>query len=209
MDAPDTFRRRSGQAGCIALAVLGLCVLAGPRQAESQGNGKGLPPGPDVRVINTPANPVPVVGAVQVTSLPGTLFVRPPADDPGAAFAVRLTGSVDSPINTVNLSQEIPAGKMLVIETVTVSASLPAGQKVTARILTSNSDGDLLIYNLAGMTLQGAFLGNADPTHTATHHLRARAWPSTGSDVVVQVLRDVTAGRLLANATLSGYLIDL
>jgi hypothetical protein len=94
---------------------------------------------------------------------------------------------------------------MLVMETVTVEASAEAGQKVKAFLVARDPLGTPLYYHLS-MTPHGNFSGAE--TYQGTHYLRARAWPSQASDLVLVFSRNSTTGRLVGSATLSGYLVD-
>jgi hypothetical protein len=193
MNASETFRRRSGQAGCIALAVLGLCVLAGPRQAQSQGNGKGLPPGPDVRVIKTPANPVPVVGQVAVhTTEPLAV-----TDVPRQPFQTFLASAGP-------FSFEVPAGKRLVIEHVSGHLITDAGAHW---VQVSTTAGGTFTTHLFPVTSAGLAGNGVDTVFPFAQETRLYADP--GSTVFWSYATqapDVDISRYLA---ISGYLVDV
>lgn len=94
--------------------------------------------GPDVRVINTSAEPVPVTGNVHVTNTPtvaispSTVLATRSVDEP-ARSAFQLSRTIMIPPGSPFIETEmtpIPVGKRLVVELVSIEAELPIGQKL-------------------------------------------------------------------------------
>jgi hypothetical protein len=192
MRPSDTFRCRSGQAGCIALAVLGLCVLAGPRQAQSQGNGRGLPPGPDVRVINTPANPVPVVGQVTVQTTEPLAVT----DVPRQPFQTSLFAAP--------FRFEVPAGKRLVIEHVSGHLITDGGAHWVSVSTTAGGTFTAHLFPLTNAGLAGNGIDTVFPFAQET-----RLYADPGSTVFASFSTRAFDPEVFRYLAISGYLVDV
>jgi hypothetical protein len=84
--------RRLAAGGLAYLGVLAGCALVGGQSSHGQGEGKGLPKGPEVTVVNTAANPVPVTGDVRVTN----------NESSPVPVALQGTAGIEGNVNVVN-----------------------------------------------------------------------------------------------------------
>jgi hypothetical protein len=202
-----------------SLALIGVIVLAAPGIAHAQ---KGRPAGPDVRVVNTPSEPVPVALGAPVaidTSSPLPVVVGGPVTIDTTTpipVAVVETGAGPQPIqitlfqpsqNNPGINRfRVPAGKRLVIEDVSCDAV----------------DADDLLIGIAVRTRVGA----VESSHLCTFTVRVnvgrpgtamalagaramRAYADPGTDVVASVAVTPAAAFPIFSAVLSGYLVDV
>ena len=104
------------------LALVGILVAVVPFVSHGQGSRNGPPPF-DVTVINSPSEPVPVTGTVNVANLGGSTLpvhdVDNPARQPLQVDIIRVPFPIPNPILFT-----VPDGKRLVIEY--VSADIQA-----------------------------------------------------------------------------------
>jgi hypothetical protein len=130
------------------LALIGVLAISTARPAHTQG---GLPPGKDVRVINTAIEPVPVTlkspSPVPVT-LQGTAQIDtsspiPVRDVSNPALQPFRASTIDSLDDGTDLGSAglttVPAGKRLVIDFVTAAAFLQSGQRASLQITVNGS----------------------------------------------------------------------
>lgn len=201
-----------------SVALAGCVALAAPWSALAQ---QGQPAGPDVRVINTPAQPVPVAvgGAVEIvtgSALPVALN-GPVTIDTTTPLPVSLVGTqVPQPIQ-ITLFQpsqtfpdvnrfRVPAGKRLVIEDVSCNAAdsddFLLGLAVKTRVGTVDSF-HLCAFDVrvnVGRPGTGMAYGGARPM---------RAYADPGTDVVVVFEGFPAATFPIFTAVLSGHLVDV
>jgi hypothetical protein len=224
----QTMRRALG-VGLAYSAVLVGCALIGSQTAHSQGQGKGQPPGPNVTVVNTFQNPVPVVGQVMLAP-GGKVGIDPAANivqvasTPAAPLLIQDLGSgrlaadrygdgreraIDDGEIGESLAFDIPEGKCLVIETVTVRARLPPGQAAEVELL--YWAGLALQVRHLSVESQGVIDGRVHLI--GTHPIRILADdsdnPNFDFDLRIDARRSAVAGSGFLSAGVSGYLMDL
>ncbi len=93
-------------AACVAL--VGTFIVTTPLAGYSQGSGKGQPPGPDVRVINKPSEPVPVSlqGTGQITG--DVNVINSPTVKIASGSKVGIDPACDGVTVTNTASQPVP-----------------------------------------------------------------------------------------------------
>ena len=138
---------------CAVGAYLVLVVAFGVFGARPATGQKGSPSGPDVRVVNTAANPVPVAlqgtaqiaGSVNVVNTPtvkvDTTDALPVQDLYAARNAVQgaLTQSID---------YDVPAGKRLVIQFISIEAAGAAAGSDPVVYLRTSLNGNSISHRL-------------------------------------------------------------
>jgi hypothetical protein len=187
------------------LACLGLLILGGSLLLVDPARGYAAPPPgeKDVRVINTPAEPVPVAGSVTVGNAAGSpVPVRDVDRQSKQNFSWSWAVSI-APGNEFAppLEFSVPAGKVLVIETVSMKVELPAGQNLRAAFATF-SGGVASEFYLP--LVAGDFGGFR--RHQGTFPVRVHADP--GVRVWTLVHRDSDVGGGAAWFNVAGYLVD-
>ena len=167
-----------------------------------------------VTVDKTAANPVP--GTVQ-NSIPVTV------QNPTTAVTIQNTPSVKSadnpafqPFSAVNsktsglpgdhISFDVPTGKRLVIEYVSAQARLPNGQNAIFSVIVFNSDSTFSSFRLP-RAAEGTD-ESGDAIFTVGQSLRLYSSARTES-VEVVFERNNSAGQMLLEASISGYLVDI
>lgn len=102
------------------LVFIGIVVALVPRVSRGQGNSQNAPPPFNVKVINSPSEPVPVTGTVSVSNLGNSPLPVRDVDNPARQpFQARLCvlGTPAACAGTgFPTSVTVPAGKRLVIE---------------------------------------------------------------------------------------------
>jgi hypothetical protein len=194
------------------LAVLAVVLLlANPLTLQA------LPPtDKDVRVINTPAEAVPVVaqgtttiaGNVSVTNTPTVNLA------PGTSVAVttaapepyqKYVGATNTGTNvhSFNLGT-VPAGKRLVIEFVSAHGQVPPGTHVELFHLTTLAGGNGATHDLLVHAQPDAVIGDA--IFRASQQVKIYADPGT---TVTALVRTNTNGQTTCAIAISGYFVDL
>lgn len=171
------------------LALIGTLAVTTARPAYTQGNGRG---GPDVRVVNTPAEPVPVTlqGAAQIdTSTP--LPVREVDNPNRVPFQIELTREESE--------FEVPAGKRLVIEHVSGEYNTDAPRSFVS-LGTTSGDPPLFVEHHFVPEVTGTFNGFSDHLFS----LAARLYANPGT-----VVRAFGGGATSLSVAISGYLVDV
>ena len=179
----------------------------------SRGQGKQAPPPFDVKVINSPSEPVPVTGTVSVSNLGGApLPVRDVDNAARQPFQAKINEVVLSP-NPVFFT--VPAGKRLVIEY--VSADIEAAPQCP------NAPRYALTTTAGGVTLEHFFytkdvgtLGTSVNDDTKAFGLsqqtRIYADPNTQVRLDIRTGTFPTCGFHLNEGSgirVSGYLVDV
>jgi hypothetical protein len=179
----------------VLVAVLAV-TISGPGFSQS-----GKQPGPDVRVVNKPTEPVPVTlqGSAQIdTSSPI------PIRDVDAAvkqpFQLTIHRTIPDGGNTANgPALTVPAGKRLVIEYISAHVGLQAGQQPAMEILTTvNGEPGAYFFDLT--------------THNDTTFVLsqpARFYCDAGESVVLVFGRTGATGQGPGIFTISGYLENM
>lgn len=187
--------------GAYLVLVVATILLNSPPVA-GQGKGQGQPNGPNVRVINSSAEPVPVVGEVTVASLPAVeLDTTTPlqvfdVDNPAfQPFQIHFPLGTDSPQLTV------PAGKRLVIEHVTGNA-FSSGDVFWMAVLTTA--GGEFASHLFPMTKVGV-APSGNNVYVASAQTRIYADPGTN----VSIQPDAIGPPSQRFSSISGYLVDV
>ena len=189
------------------LVLIGAFALFGSRPATGQGS--GLPPGPDVRVINKPSQPVPVTGQVNIGSLPAVQLdtTQPIPVTAVGQPALRPFGKSVLVFTSFDQSSEsftVPADKRLYIETVSVSGSIPKGQ-IPSTHVELTTGGEKIIHPLP--VTFNTFDGVLSDTYHGLHEVRMVADP--GTTVTFRAWRPASGGTMALGFTVSGHLADL
>jgi hypothetical protein len=174
------------------LALIGVFAISTAIPGQTQG---GKPNGPDVRVVNTGAEAVPI--SIQGTAQIDTSSPIPVHDVDNVAqepFHAAFTDAV--PLT-------VPSGKRLVIEHVSGFAGVFEAVTLAVSIETK----------LGGHTINHAFpvtlaFDNGD-TRTYTFGSLTRLYADPGTTVRARVNLTGNPAANSANCTLSGYLIDV
>jgi len=175
----------------LVTAVVALTLLSGSPVLSA--------PDKDVTVVNTPANPVPVTGSVEVVN--DTLY-QP---------YIQLS-SFD--ITEGNLLGEVlfdvPDGKRLILETLSVQVAVPEGQKVrvTLNAQVKPASPDKYFLGFVPVQSPGPILGVEYHIANQPFKLRQDWFSGSNSEITVNVLRDSSIGRATLLVTLYGYLVD-
>jgi hypothetical protein len=187
------------------------------------GQGGSHPRGPDVRVVNTASEPVPVTGEVNVASLPAVQVGSLPAvqldtssplrvvdvDNPARQpFSADKVGGFEAGLLGPNMEVNVPAGKRLVIEFASFQATIPQGQHINFFwVDVLGASGNASFYFPA--VYQGSdFIGgqNVD-LYTASGPTRLYADP--GSKVTLAMRRNTATGTGLGTASISGHFVNV
>lgn len=204
--------------GGACAALVGVLVLGAPRIAHAQ---EGRPAGPDVRVVNTPAQPVPVALGAPVaidTSSPLPVVVPGPVTidttTPLQVAVVQTGGPQPIQITLFQPSQtnpdinrfRVPAGKRLVIEDVSCSAvdadDFLIGLGVRTRV------GSVEAFHLCPFAVR-VNVGRPGTTMSYSGARAMRAYADPGTDVVVNFAGTPAATFPIFSAVLSGHLVDV
>jgi hypothetical protein len=205
-------------ATCLSLAAA--VVLAAPGDTRAQ---PGPPPGLSVRVVNTPAEPVPVttnapVEVIASAPLPVALSAPVSIDTttplpvsivgPGAPQPIQISlfqPSTNPPLPDNN-KYRVPDGKRLVIEYVSCFG-LDADDFIVALFVKTRLDG-LDSFHLCPFEVRV----NSGRPGTGMSYAGAqpmRAYADPGTDVVIGFSQSPAAAFPVFSAVLSGYLIDV
>lgn len=150
----------------------------------------------DVVVVNPPAEPVPVSGAVEV--------VNDARFEPYISLATTLL-SAGTVLGEVTF--DVPEGKRLIVETVSVQADVPTGQKV--RVMLDVLVGISPTLSVVPVQSPGPFLGVEYYVANQPFKLRKDALPGATDEIRVRMIRDAPAGGAGLAVTIHGYLVDL
>jgi hypothetical protein len=194
------------QVGWLVLVVVLAHVVAGPQQAVGQTpapNRAGYPRrAPEVTVVNSAEDPVPVSGSVRISSSArAPLFVQ--AVDLSEPYLLEAAQTPPADQDVATLAFDIPAGKRLVVETVTVRADVPPGQAVRTFLRAAGT------YHALTIESQGVING-FDRRH-GTHPIRLRV---DGRGSQPEMLLDVerptgSGGTWFVGGSIAGYLVPL
>ena len=170
-------------------AVVALTLLSGsPVLAASS---------KDVIVANTPGEPVPVTGSVEVVN--DSLY-QP---------YIKTAAIVDSPNTQLQVAFDVPDGKRLILETVVVQADVPSGQKVRVS-LDSQVNPVINAYVIGWLPVQspGPILGVDYYIANQPFKLRQDWFSGSTAEIVVRMSRDSSSGLAGLLVTVYGYLVD-
>lgn len=174
------------------LALIGVLAATTPQTAHTQSS----PTGPNVRVINTPAEPVPVMllGPASIdTSAP--LPFRDVDNPARHAVQTRITGS--------GTSYTVPDGKRLVIEFVSGEMFSIAGV-ITAAVVETHLDGNEVFHRFPPTRS----IETPGSPSIATFGQMSRIYADGGTEVSVSAA-SVPQDTVGVAASISGYLVDM
>jgi hypothetical protein len=175
---------------CAYLALVGVMAISTVGPAHTQG---GKSKGPDVRVINTSAEPVPVSiqGVAQIDSS-SPLSVKIVETEVRQPFHAAITES--TPL-------VVPAGKRLVIEHVTGLVRTNGADAVCMR-MEVETEGQIVTHNFP-LTL------GSDIGHQRMYSFSGptRLYADPGSQIEVEIFLVGLIGSS-TNCSVSGYLVD-
>jgi hypothetical protein len=194
--------KRSALFGSISL-VIGAAALLAPRTGHAQPAVVG--PTKPVLVVNDPAQPVPVEGAIHVENPPESpAFVRD-VDDP-ARSRFQAGDVCLFPAGQVRcfIDLPVPSGKLLVIETISAEVFVQPGKRGRASMEVTQG-ANPKVYSLP-LRSEGAFGLGEDFTG---HHL-VRLYADPGTEVRFFMDRSATPTAIVESgvATISGYLVE-
>lgn len=203
------------------ILAVSLTIMAAAVTVQSTFSAPTSTPGPDVKVINTRTNPVPVsvinfptgTNTVIVSSSTNAPLLVRDVDNPAQQPVVRLADDVNVLVGETQAFTQmytVPAGKRLVIEFVSVRTFvLPPGQKLFVSVQVSDGQTTYDI-NLAP-TLVGTFTVGTGGTRGDRSAIsqQTRLYANAGETVraFAQKNDDVGAGQ--ATITVMGYLVDV
>jgi hypothetical protein len=204
------------------LTLMVLLVLADAMGATAQ---SGHPPGPDVTVVNTEANPIPVTAATPLpvigsVNLDGTPTVQL---SPGAIVEARQAGEWNVDIDRVRVPLQraqsfvvpdgalqgsgdpllVPAGHRLIIEQVTALAfsnAINPDQRWRFLSVETMVDGVVAVHH---------FPFAFDGFNASVVSQQVRLYADPGSQITLRSGRNFTSGNFDTHATISGYLIPV
>jgi hypothetical protein len=191
-----------------------VAVLAVALMFVAAVTGYGAPADKDVRVINTPAEAVPVAvqgtANVNVTNTPTVTLAAGAkvsiASDAAQPFQVSANSTqVGNNVSTVTIAT-VPAGKRLVIEWVSMTGQVPPTQHAEImEISTIAGPFGGASHQFVIEEQPDAVIGDA--LFRSNQSLRLYADP--GTQVSALFRRNSGAGLATWNATISGYLVDV
>jgi len=173
----------------LVAAVVALTLLSGsPVLAASN---------KDVIVTNTPANPVPVAGSVEVVN--DALYVP----------YIKTAAVIDSSDTQLQVTFDVPDGKRLILETVALQASVPSGQKVRVS-LDSQINPAINQYVIGFLSVQspGPISGFEYYVANQPFKLRQDWFSGSTAEIIVRMSRDSSSGLAGLLVTVYGYLVD-
>jgi hypothetical protein len=203
------------------ILAVSLTIIAAAVTVQSAFSAQTSPPGPDVTVINTQTNPVPVsvinfptgTNTVNVSSSTNAPLLVRDVDNPARQPVVRLADDVNVLVGETQAFKQmytVPAGKRLVIEFVSVRTFvLPPGQTFSVEV--GVSDGQTTYDINLAPTLVGTFTVGTGGNKVARSAIsqQTRVYANAGDTIraFAQKGDDVGAGQ--ANITVMGYLVDV
>ena len=187
------------------LASLGLVILLASLLFVDPARGHAAaPPGDrDVKVVNTPAEPVPVTGAVTVGNAAASpVLVRDVDRSAPQPFSYSTATSFPGTSDFAGpMTFNVPAGKILVIETVSMKVEVAAGSNLRAAFATFSGGVASEFYLPMTGTPWGAF-----QRFQTTQQVRIHADP--GAQVWTLVQREGALPGGAAWFNVAGYLVD-
>lgn len=204
------------------IALIGALAVTSARPVSGQ---KGGPPGPDVRVVNTTAEPVPVTlqgtgkftGDVNVVNTPSVNIANSPIVkvDTSTPLVVQEVGQVQKQFTqahsgfmlfkgsgTTVALYTVPAGKRLIIQHASGEAQVDPGKPV--RFLLLVHDGSLLAHR---EFMVSTFQGKSGILDEFTTNQETICAAEEGQVVSLGVDTEGTSDGLVAGS-ISGYLTD-
>ena len=177
------------------LAVLGALALFAPIDNLGQ-KPSPVPPAVSVKVINTPSEPVPVTGTVNVGNLgTGPLIVRD-ADNP-VLQPYKDSTVITIPVDDMSVSStftSVPAGKLLVIEYINVRAHLQPDQ--------------VLLIDFMGYMMPLTSQGLLDARRFFAASERVRLYVTADDEIRFFANRSAESSTASVRVSFSGYLVD-
>ena len=151
----------------------------------------------DVIVANTPGEPVPVTGTVEVVN---DALYQP---------YIKTAAIVDSLDTQLQVAFDVPNGKRLILETVVVQASVPSPQKVRVS-LDSQINPAINAYVIGWLPVQspGPILGVEYYIANQPFKLRQDWFQNSTAEIIVRMSRDSSDGSASLLVTVYGYLVD-
>lgn len=195
------------------LAFVTIVVALMPFVSRGQGNSQNAPPAFDVKVINSPSQPVPVTGTVSVSNLGDSpLPVRDvdnPASQPLQANIIEVPPQIPNPVLFT-----VPAGKRLVIEYVSADIQAASSQCVTAPryVLRTTTGGVALnhFFNSEFTGTLGAAANEATKAYGLSQQTRIYADPNTQVTLDIRTDAFPSCGFMVNDGIhVSGYLVDV
>ena len=186
------------------LALIGVLALLTPRTGQSQTDTVG--PSKPVLVINSPSEPVPVTGMVNVGNLGNSPLPVRDVDNGQQPFHENtgiLLFSLNSGTTTTIFT--VPEGKRFILETVSAHVELDPVD-TPHRVVVLTQLGNKPVFHEILVSRQGLDL-NGQSVFVGTHYMRAYADP--GTEVKFQFSRSNTTKSASAEVTISGYFVDL
>jgi len=156
------------------------------------------PPDKDVIVTNTPANPVPVTGSVEVVN-----------DSLYEPYIKTAFFEIADGVRLGEVTFDVPDGKRLILETVAVQASVPEGQKVRVS-LQAQVNPAINPYVIGFLPVQspGPILGVEYYVANQPFKVRQDWFSGSNAEIKVSMLRDLSGGTGGLFVTVFGYLVD-
>lgn len=202
------------------ILAVSLTIMAAAVTVQSAFSAQTSPSGPDVRVVNTQTNPVPVsvinfpagTNTVNVSSSTNAPLLVRDVDNPARQPVVRLADDVNLIVGESQAFKQmytVPAGKRLVIEFVSVRTFVGPGQNLFVSVGVSDGQ-NFYDINLAP-TLVGTFTvgtgGNQGDRSAISQQTRFYANAGETVRAFAQKNDDLGAGQ--ATITVMGYLVDV
>jgi hypothetical protein len=175
----------------LVTAVVALTLLSGsPVLAAST---------KDVIVANTPAEPVPVTGTVEVVN--DALYE--PYIKTASVF------DLDGGDVQFQVAFDVPDGKRLILETVVVQANVQSGQKVRVS-LDSQVNPAINKYVIGFLPVRDPvpFLGTDYYVVNQPFKLRQDWFLGSTDEIIIRMSRDSSSGEASLLVTVYGYLVD-
>jgi hypothetical protein len=225
------YKYRNSLIGFAGLSFLiGAIALVTPRPTQGQDGDTVGPPKP-VKVINTPAEPVPVTGTTTITGdislAPGTSVAinNTPNVNVVNTPTVQVGNTPDAPVSARDVDNParqpfhksinigfpsafvVPNGKRLVIEFFSARVSFPAECRLSDLSITTTTEGEGALHFFLPTTIDPVLLARA---MVVSQETRIYADPGTevkfGGDTACFL--GGTLDQFIATGTISGYLVD-
>jgi hypothetical protein len=185
------------------LAFVSIVIALVPFVSRGQGNSQNGPPPFDVKVINSPSQPVPVTGTVSVSNLGSAPLPVQDVDSPGRQ-PVTADGSCSGSGCTATV-YTVPAGKRLIVEYASITANIPAGKVARWRLFTNTGgqQGNELNFPLTQPPVIFGIISQS------TAGQQVRLYAEAGSEVR---MNGTTSDNALPSNyifSISGYIVDV
>ena len=193
----------------IGTTVTAVVAFVGVSQTFGQKVGahpSPIPPPLNVKVINTPSEPVPVAGTVNVENLSSRPLSVRDVDNP-ARRAVQATASCgleSSELSCTATIFSVPANKRLVIEYFSERILVPEGQVARVGILTKLASDELVLH--AVYTPASEFSLGLGSIWTGQ---QVKIYADAETEVLVRGSRSSSSGQAAFFFTISGHLVDI